>query len=237
MSACSLNKAVTALRIDENERKLRYLVCGIEAVSRAARLRHVQHTHLASAGLQVCGAPVVMMRQHLQEVLCTLHQPVVHMQGVCGPQLQIQLQHNGLGVLRVQQPGAPQLGHGTPVGPEKIWRSEGSVEVPQTFAACGVRAAQLVGSIGAVPSSVAAQGGRQTTGGLGLCARQGTEGADARVELSRRGGAAALICGITTFILTVALPDSRNTLPVATKELVRLTAALTEVACRDSHMS
>ena len=42
-----------------------YLVCGVEAVSRAVRLGHVQNTHLPSARLEQRWTPVVMIGQHL----------------------------------------------------------------------------------------------------------------------------------------------------------------------------
>ncbi len=88
------------------------------------------------------------------------------------------------------------------------------------FATGGVRAAQLIGAIGAVTGSVAAQGGGQTTSGLGLCAWEGAEGAEARLGLGGRRRAAAFVSGITTFILTVALPGSRKTLPIPTQEFI-----------------
>ena len=89
----------------------------------------------------------------------------------------------------------------------------------------------------AVPGSVAAQGSRQTAGGLDLGAWQGAKGAEARLGLSGRGGAAAFIGGIATFILTVALPGARKTLPIPTQEFVRLTAALTQVSCRGNELT
>lgn len=149
-----------------------------------------------------------------------LEQAIVDMQRVSGPQLQVQLQHDGLGVLSVQQPRTPQLRHSGPVSPEKIWGSKGAVEVPQMFATGGVGATQLIGAIGTVSGSVAAQGGRQTAGGLGLSAWEGAEGAGARPGLSGRGGAAAFVCGIAAFILTVALPGARKTLPIPTQEFI-----------------
>lgn len=88
-------------------------------------------------------------------MLRPLQQAVVHMQSVSGPQLQIQLQHNGFGVLGVQQPGAPHLLKGTAISPEKIWGGEGAVKVPQPFAAGGVRATQLIGAIRTVRGPVA----------------------------------------------------------------------------------
>lgn len=162
-------------------------------MSWAVRLGHVQNTHLPPAGLEQCRAPVVVMRQHLQEVLCALQQAVVHMQRVPGAQLQVQLQHDGLGVLGVQPPRTPQLSHRAPVGPEKVWGGKGAVEVPQTFSTGGVGAAVLVCAIGTVPGPVAAQGGGQTAGGLGLGARDGAGGAEARPRLRGRGGTAAFI--------------------------------------------
>lgn len=199
---------------------MQYLVCSVEAVSRAVRLGHVQNTHLTPAGLQQRRPPVVMIGQNLQEVFCSLQQAVVHMQRVPGPQLQVQLQHDGLGVLGVQRPGTPQLHRGAPVGPEKVWRSKGAVEVPQVFPTGGVGAAQLVGAVGTVPGSVTAQGGGQAAGGLGLGAGQGAKGAESRPGLGGRGGAAALVCGVSTLILTVTPPGARETLPVPTQELI-----------------
>lgn len=142
------------------------------------------------------------------------------MQRVSGPQLQVQLQHDGFGVLGVQRPGTPQLRRNAPVSPEKIRGSKGAVEVPQTFATGGVRATSLVCAVGTVAGSVAAQGGGQTAGGLGLGAREGAEGAEAGPGLGGRGGAAAFVCGIATFVLTVALPGARKTLPVPTQEFI-----------------
>lgn len=63
-----------------DEGQMENLVCSIEAVSGAVRLRHVQDAHLASAGLQQCRAPVVVMGQHLQEMLRMLQQAIVHME-------------------------------------------------------------------------------------------------------------------------------------------------------------
>lgn len=142
------------------------------------------------------------------------------MQRVSGTQPQVHLQHDGLGVLGVQQPGTSQLRRSASVWPEKVRGSEGAVEVPQMFATGGVGAAQLVTAIGTVVGSIAAQGGRQTAGGLGLGTRQGAEGAEAGLGLSGRGEAAAFIGGVATFILTVALPGARKTLPVPTQEFV-----------------
>lgn len=82
-----------------------------------------------------------MMRQHLQKVLRSLHQAVVDMQRVPRPQLQVHLQHNGLGVLGVQRPSTSQLSHGAPGRPEKVWGSKGAVEIPQVFATGVARAA------------------------------------------------------------------------------------------------
>lgn len=159
------------------------------------------------------------------------------MQRVSGPQPQVQLQHDGLGVLGVQQPGTSELCNSAPVSPEKIWGSKGAVEVPQTFATGGVGAPQLVGAVGTVAGSVAAQGGGQTAGGLGLGAREGAEGAEARLGLGGRRGAAAFVGGIAAFILTVALPGAGKTLPVPAQELIRLTAALTQVTCREKKLT
>lgn len=153
-------------------------------------------------------------------MLCPLQQAIVHMQRVSGPQPQVQLQHDGLGVLSVQQPGTSQLLHSAPVRPEKIWGSKGAVEVAQMFATGGVGASQLVGAVWTVTGSVAAQGGRQTAGGLGLGAREGAEGAEAGLGLSGRGGAAVFIGAVATFILTVAPPGARKTLPIPTQEFI-----------------
>lgn len=71
-----------------------------------------------------------------------------------------------------------------------------------------------------VTGSVAAQGGGQTTGGLGLGAREGAEGAEARLGIGGGRGAAAFICGVATFILTVALPGARKTLSIPTQEFI-----------------
>lgn len=153
-------------------------------------------------------------------MLRLLQQTIVHVQCVSRPELQVQLQHNRFGVLGVQQPGTLQLLHSAAIGPEEIWGSEGTVEVPQTFAAGGVRATQLVAAVSTVAGSVAAQGGGQAAGGLDFGARQGAEGTEAGLGLGGRGGAAAFICGIPTFILTVALPRAGKTLPVATQEFI-----------------
>lgn len=153
-------------------------------------------------------------------MLCPLQQAIINMQRVSGPELQVQLQHNGLRVLGVQQPGTPELRHSTPVSPKKIWGRKGAVEVSQTFATGGVGATHLISAIGAVPLSIASQGSRQAAGGLGVCARQGAKGAEARLGLSGRGGAAAFICGIAAFILTVALPGTRKTLSIPTEKLI-----------------
>lgn len=142
------------------------------------------------------------------------------MQRVSGPQLQVQLQNDGLGVLGVQQPGTPHLHRSAPISPEKIRGSKGAVKVPQPFAASGVRATQLICAIGTVRGSVAVQGGGKTTGGLSLGARKGAERAEARPGLGGRGGAVAFVCSITAFILTVAFPGVRETLPVPTEELI-----------------
>lgn len=142
------------------------------------------------------------------------------MQRIPRPELQVQLQHDRFGVLSVQQPGTPQLLHGAAIGPEKIRGSKGTIEVPQTFATGGVGTAQLVTPVRAVPGSVAAQGGRQAAGGLDLGARQGTKGTEAGLGLGGRRGAAAFVCGIPTFILTVALPRARKTLPIPTQEFI-----------------
>lgn len=170
-------------------------------------------------------------------MLCPLQQAIVDVQRVSGPQLQVQLQHDRLGVLCVQQPGTPQLRPGAPVSPEKIWGSKGAVEVPQTFPTGSVGATQLICAIGAVTGSVAAEGGRQTAGRVGLRTREGAEGAEARPGLGGRGGAAAFVCGIPTFILTVALPGVGKTLPIPTQEFIRLTAALTQVTYREQKLT
>lgn len=137
-------------------RNVTHLIGGVKASPGAVRLRHVHDTHLTPAGLQQRRPPVVVMRQHLQEMLRPLQQAVVNVEGIPGPQLQVQLQHDGLGVLGVQQPGAPQLGHGVPVGVEEVRRGKGAVEVPQSLAAGGVRTAQLVAPVSAVSVAVAA---------------------------------------------------------------------------------
>lgn len=142
------------------------------------------------------------------------------MQRVPGPQLQVQLQHDGLGVLGVQQPGAPQLRRGAPVGPEEIRGREGAVEVAEPLAAGGVGATQLVGAVGAVAGPVAAQGGGQAAGGLGLGAREGAHGAGARLGLRGRGGAAALVGGVAALVLAVALPGAGETLPIPAQEFI-----------------
>lgn len=210
-----------------------YLVRGVKAVPRAARLGRVQHAHLPAAGLEQRRAPVVMVRQHLQEVLRSLLQPVVDTQRVSGAQLQVQLQDDGLGVLGVQRPRAPQLRRSAPVGSKEIRGSKGAVEVAQAPAAGGVGAAQLVGAVGTVAGAVAAQGGRQAAGGLGLGARQGAQGAKAGTGLGGRGGASAFVRAVAALVLAVALPGARKTLAVPTQEFVRLTAALTQVTCRE----
>ena len=165
-------------------------------------------------------------------MLRLLQQAVVNVQWVSGPELQVQLQHDGFGVLGVQQPGAPQLGHRAAIRPEKIRGGKGAIEVPQTFPTGGVGATELIGSVRAVPGPVAAQGGRQTPGGLDLGAREGAKGAEAGLGFGGGRGAAAFIGGIAAFILTVALPGVRKTLPVPTEEFIWLTAALTQVTCR-----
>lgn len=195
----------------------------------AVELSQVQNAHLAVAGFQQRRAPVVVVGQHLQEALRPLEQPVVDMQRVSGAEAQVQLQHDGFGVLGVQQPGAAQLRGGAPVGPEEVGRGEGAVEVAQAFAAGGVGAAQLIGAVGAVAGSVAAQGGGEAACGLGLGAGNGTWGAEARRGLGGGRPAAALIGAVATLVLTVAPPRARETLSVAAQELVRLAAALTQV--------
>lgn len=142
------------------------------------------------------------------------------MQRVSGPKLQVQLQHNGLRVLGVQEPGAPELRRSTPVSPEKVRGREGAIEVFQTFATGGVGAAQFIGAIGAVPLAVATQGSGQAAGGLEGRAGQGAKGAETRLGLRGRRGAAAFIRGIAAFILTVALPGARKTLSIPTEELI-----------------
>lgn len=153
-------------------------------------------------------------------MLGPLQQAIINMQRVSGPQLQVQLQHDGLGVLGVQQPGTPELCRSAPISPEKIWGRKRAIEVSQTFAAGGVRTTLLISAIRAVPRSIASQGSGQAAGRLGLCARQGAKRAEARLGVSGRGGAAAFICGIAAFILTVALPGARKTLSITTKELI-----------------
>lgn len=153
-------------------------------------------------------------------MLRPLQQAIVDMQRVPGAELHVQLQHDGLRVLGVQQPGTPELRRGASVGPEKIWGSKGAVEVPEAFATGGVGTTLLICAIGAVPGSIAAQGNRQAAGGLGLRARQGAKGAEARLCFGGGYGAAALIGGITAFILTVALPGARKTLSISTEELI-----------------
>lgn len=161
-----------------------------------------------------------MIRQHLQEVLGPLQQTVVHVQRVSRTEPQVQLQHDGFGVLGVQQPGASQLCNRAPVRPKEIRGSEGAVEVPQMFATGRVGAAQLVCAVRTVTGSVAAQGGGQTAGGLGLGAGEGAKGAEAGSGLSGRRGATAFVGAVATFVLTVALPRARQTLPIATEELI-----------------
>lgn len=100
--------------------RLLYLVGGVEAMSRAVWLRLVQHTHLPPAGLQQHHVSVVVMRQHLQQMLGLLQEAVVDVKRIPRPQLQVHLQHNGFGVLRVQQPGAPELRGSTVVRSEEI---------------------------------------------------------------------------------------------------------------------
>lgn len=97
------------------------------------------------------------------------------------------------------------------------------------FATGRVGAAQLICAVWTVTGSVAAQGSGQTAGGLGLGAGEGAEGAEAGSGLSGRRGTAAFVGAVATFVLTVALPRARQTLPIATEELIRLTAALTQV--------
>lgn len=145
-----------------------------------------------------------------------LQQAIVDMQRVSGPQAQVQLQHDGLGVLGVQQPGTSQLHCGPPVRQEKVRGSKGAIKVHQVFATGGVRAVQLVSAVWTVLDPVAVQGGWQAAGGLGLSARQGANGAESKMRLGGRRGAAAFIGGIATFILTVALPGARKTLPIST---------------------
>lgn len=153
-------------------------------------------------------------------MLCLLQQAVVHVQRVAGAQPQVQLQHDGLGVLGVQQPGTSQFRRSAPVGPEEIWGSKGAVEVPQVFAAGGVGAAQLICAVRTITGSIAAQRSRQAAGGLGLGARERAEGAEAELGLGGRRGAAAFVSAVATFILTVALPGARETLPVTTQEFI-----------------
>lgn len=99
------------------------------------------------------------------------------------------------------------------------------------FAAGGVRAAQLIRAIWTVTGSIAAQCGRQAAGGLGLGARERAEGTQTELGLGGRRGAAAFVGAVATFILTVALPGARETLPIPTQEFIRLAAALTQVTC------
>lgn len=175
-----------------------------------------------------------MIRQHLEEVLRPLQQAVVDMQGVPGAQLQIQLQHDGLGVLGVQQPPTPELCQGASVGPEEIWRGKGAVEVSQTFPTGGVGTAQLIGPVRAVWGSVTTKGRREAAGGLGLGTRNRTKGAESRLSLCRRRGATTFVGGVSAFVLTVALPGARKTLSIPTQELIRLTAALTKVTYEET---
>lgn len=153
-------------------------------------------------------------------MLRSLQQAVIDVQQISRPQLQVQLQNNGLRVLSVQQPGASQLSVAATVRTEKIGRGKRAIKVPQTFATSSVRATQFVTSIVAVPGSVAAQARGQASGGLGLGARQRARGAEARLRLSGSRQAAAFIRGIPTFILTVALPGTRKTLPIPTEEFI-----------------
>lgn len=88
------------------------------------------------------------------------------------------------------------------------------------FAAGGVRAAQLVCAIRTVTGSVAAQCSWQAAGGLGLGARERAEGAETELGLGGRRGAVAFIGAVATFILTVALPGARETLPIPTQEFI-----------------
>lgn len=189
-------------------------------MSGAVRLSDVQDAHLSAAGLQQRRAAVVVVGQDLEQVLRLLQRPVVDVQRVPGAQLQVQLQHDGFGILSVQQPGAAQLGPHAPVSPEEIRRGEGAVEVPQATSAGGVGAAELVGAVGTVAGSVAAQGGGQAACGLGLGARDGARGAESRLSLGGGRDAATLVRAVATLILSVALPGVRETLPVPTQELV-----------------
>lgn len=159
------------------------------------------------------------------------------MQRVPRPQLEVHLQHNGLGVLGVQRPGTSQLSHGAPGRPEKVWGSKGAVEIPQVFATGVARATQLVAPVRTVSGSVAEKAGGQTASRMGLRARQVAQGAEARQGFGGRGGAAVFVRGVATFILTVALPRARKALPIPTQELIRLTAALTQATCRRKEMT
>lgn len=211
--------------------RLLYLVGGVEAMSRAVWLRLVQHTHLPPAGLQQHHVSVVVMGQHLQQMLGLLQEAVVDVKRIPRPQLQVHLQHNGFGVLRVQQPGAPELRGSTVVRSEEIRWSKGTVEVAQTLATGGVGATGLIGAVGAIPGSVAAQGRGKTAGWQGFGARQRPNGTAARTSLGGGRGTRAFVGSVATFILTVALPRARKTLAIATQELILLTAALTQVTC------
>lgn len=159
------------------------------------------------------------------------------MQLVPRPQLQVHLQHDGLGVLGVQRPGAPQLSRGAPGGPEKVRGSKGAVEIPQVLATGVARATQLVAPVRTVSGSVAKKAGGQTARRMGLRARQVAQGAEARQGFGGRGGAAVFVRGVATFVLTVALPRARKALPIPTQELIRLTAALTQATCRGKEMT
>ena len=145
-----------------------------------------------------------------------LQQAIVDVQRVSGPQAQVQLQHDGLGVLGVQQPGTSQLHCGPPLRPEKVRGSKRAIKVHQVFATGGVGAVQLVSAVWTVPDPVAVQGGWQAAGGLGLGARHRGDGAESEMRLGGRRRAAAFIGGIATFILTVALPRAWKTLPIPT---------------------
>lgn len=88
------------------------------------------------------------------------------------------------------------------------------------FSTGGVRAAQLICAIRAVSGSVAQQAGGQTAGGMGHSAWEGAEGTEAGLVLSGSVITVAFICGIATFVLTVAHPGTGKTLPISTQEFI-----------------
>lgn len=103
---------------------LRYLVRGVEAVATAVRVSPVQQAHLPAAGLQRDRPVVVVGPEGLDQGVVPVLQAVVDVHRVVGPQPQLHLQHDGPRVLGVQQPGAPQLGHGAPGRPGDLLRGE-----------------------------------------------------------------------------------------------------------------